>query len=126
MAYDNSMFVPPWHEWSNDFINAEKWDQFKDVRTYIAFFSGKKKIAAGIGCKILLIRDVIKQDYVFKHPGGHERLPKEIAGLVKKWERPDKIFGDADGLVVQSTTDKNDVYNLLTVNKTLMDVKVIF
>lgn len=32
MTYDDSMFLPPWHEWSNDFINAEKWDQFDDVR----------------------------------------------------------------------------------------------
>lgn len=32
MAYDDDMFVPPWREWSNDFINAEKWDQFRDVR----------------------------------------------------------------------------------------------
>lgn len=30
-AYDDSMFVPPWHEWSNDFINTEKWDQFNNV-----------------------------------------------------------------------------------------------
>lgn len=31
MKQDDSMFVPPWHEWSNEFINAEKWDQFNDV-----------------------------------------------------------------------------------------------
>lgn len=34
MTYENSMFVPPWHEWSNDFINAEKWNKFNDVRTH--------------------------------------------------------------------------------------------
>lgn len=37
MNYDESMFVPPWHEWSNDFINAEKWDQFNDVRILFIF-----------------------------------------------------------------------------------------
>jgi hypothetical protein len=62
---------------------------------------------------------------VFKHPGGHERLPTEIAGQVKKWERPDKVFGSANELVVQTKVNLNDVYNLLTVNKSLMDVKVI-
>lgn len=31
MAYDESLFIPPWHEWSNDFINAEKWNKFNNV-----------------------------------------------------------------------------------------------
>lgn len=34
MDYDDSMFIPPWNEWSDDFINSEKWDYFNDVCIY--------------------------------------------------------------------------------------------
>lgn len=51
-------------------------------------------------------------------------MPKEIAGKVKEWKRPDKIFG-IDELVVQPTDDKNDILNVLAVNEPLMNVKVI-
>lgn len=44
MTYDDSMFVPPWHEWSNDFINSEKWDQFQNVCINYDFLKNKTKI----------------------------------------------------------------------------------
>ncbi|XP_050528657.1 uncharacterized protein LOC126898541 isoform X2 [Daktulosphaira vitifoliae] len=31
MAYEDSMFIPPWHIWTADFINNEKWDRYKDM-----------------------------------------------------------------------------------------------
>lgn len=37
MAYDDTMFIPPWPEWSNNFINTEKWDQFHDVCKILLF-----------------------------------------------------------------------------------------
>lgn len=37
MAYNDTMFIPPWPEWSNDFISTEKWDQFLDVCRILLF-----------------------------------------------------------------------------------------
>jgi len=31
MTYNDSMFLPPWNAWSNDFINTENWDEYNDV-----------------------------------------------------------------------------------------------
>lgn len=31
MSYNDSMFLPPWNAWSNDFINNENWDEYNDV-----------------------------------------------------------------------------------------------
>ncbi|XP_050439309.1 uncharacterized protein LOC126844889 isoform X2 [Adelges cooleyi] len=91
MPYNDSMFVPPWHVWSVDFINNEEWDQYKDYE-------------------------------VFTHPSGHERLPIEISRKVKDWKRPNELFG-TDGLVILPEGDVSNVQNLLTVNKSLMNVK---
>lgn len=33
MPYNDSMFLPPWNAWSNDFINTENWDEYNDVCT---------------------------------------------------------------------------------------------
>ncbi|CAH1731726.1 unnamed protein product [Aphis gossypii] len=30
MSYNDSMFLPPWNAWSNDFINTENWDEYND------------------------------------------------------------------------------------------------
>ncbi|XP_025198171.1 uncharacterized protein LOC112596622 [Melanaphis sacchari] len=92
MTYNDSMFLPPWLTWSNDFINTENWDEYND-------------------------------QLVFKHPGGHVCLPTEIAQSVKLWKRPGEIFS-SDGLVVQTKGNANDIDNLLTVNESLMNVKV--
>eukprot|EP00102_Acyrthosiphon_pisum_P026578 XP_016663788.1 PREDICTED: uncharacterized protein LOC100569340 isoform X2 [Acyrthosiphon pisum] len=92
MTYNDSMFLPPWNVWSNDFINNENWDEYND-------------------------------QLVFKHPGGHECLPTEIAQSVKLWKRPGEIFS-IDGLVVQSKGNTNDIDNLLATNERLMNVKV--
>lgn len=61
---------------------------------------------------------------MFKHPGGHESLPIEIARRVKEWKRPNEIFG-TDELFILSKEDKNDIQDLLIINETLMNVKVI-
>lgn len=61
---------------------------------------------------------------MFRHPGGHECLPEEIAQHVNVWKRPNEIFG-FDGISVQSKDDRNDLQNLLVVNEPLMHVKVI-
>lgn len=61
---------------------------------------------------------------MFKHPGGHESLPIEIAQNVKYWKRPGEIFS-TDGLAVQTKGNTNDIDNLLTINEQLMNVKVI-
>lgn len=64
------------------------------------------------------------QQNVFKHPGGHECLPKEVIQHIKEWRRPSEMFG-VDGNSIQSKDDKNDLQNLLTINEPLMHVEVI-
>lgn len=63
------------------------------------------------------------KEKVFKHPGGHERLPIEIARQVKTWKRPGEIFG-VDKLMVRSK-DNDDVQSVLTTNESFMDIKVM-
>lgn len=113
LTYDDSMFEPPWHEWSNDFINAEKWDQFHNVCTHYDFLKTKLNYSQN---------QIHLQLNEFRHPYGNECLPKEIARHVKEWKRPNEIF-DTNELVVQ--TKEDDLHSLLTVNEPLMNVKVI-
>lgn len=65
------------------------------------------------------------QKSVFTHPGGHERLPKQMSRCIKEWKRPNEIFGTNDELVVVSKDDRNDINDLLKINESLMNVKVI-
>ncbi|VVC45895.1 Peptidase C2, calpain, catalytic domain [Cinara cedri] len=55
MNYDDSMFVPPWSEWSNDFINAEKWDQFND-QTVFRHPCGHERLPPGIAERVKVWR----------------------------------------------------------------------